>query len=100
MNSIRGLFLLGVPHVRANDDRDKLAAAMGRKVEKTREKVLSNDMMCRIQMSAMKFRRMALDSNFFVISAYSDSPKKRALYRVFSDSPTVTILLPNNSVRA
>ena len=89
-----------MPHVRANDDRDGLAAAMGRKVEKTREKVLSNDIMCRIRMSAMRFRTMALDSNFFVISAYGDSPKKRTLRTVFSDSPTVTISLPNISVRA
>lgn len=41
-------------------DLDGLAAAMGRKVEKIREKVLSNDIIYHIRMSAMKFKRMAV----------------------------------------
>ena len=72
---------------------------MGRKVEKIHEKV-SDETMYRIRMSAMKFKRMAtdLDSNFFVVSAYSDSPKKRTIRKLFSNSPTVTTFLPNISV--
>ncbi|KAM0798961.1 hypothetical protein BDR22DRAFT_347128 [Usnea florida] len=48
LHSIRGLFLIGVPHVGADDDLDGLAAAMGCKVEKIREKVLSDDIIYHI----------------------------------------------------
>ena len=78
---------------------DGLAAAMGCKVEKNREKVLSDDIIFRIYMSATKFKGMAmnLDSNFFIVSFYSDSPKKRTIRKVLSKSPTVTISLSNMS---
>ena len=99
MNSIRGLFLIGVPHVGADEHLDGLAAAMGRKVEKIREKVLSDDIIYHIRMSAMKCNRVAmdLDPNFFIVSVYGDSPKKRTIRKVFSRSPTVTISLSNIS---
>ena len=99
MNSIRGLFLIGVPYVGADDDLDGLAAAMGCKVEKIREKVLSDDIIHHIRMSATKFKTMAmnLDSNFFIVSFYSDSPEKRTIRKVFSKSPIVTISLSNMS---
>lgn len=81
----------------ADDDLDGLAAAMGRKAEKIREKVLSNDIMYRIRMSAKKFKSivMSLDSDFFVVSVYDGSPKKRTIRKVFSNSPTVIIFPPN-----
>ena len=83
-----------MPHVGADHDLDGLAAAMGRKVEKLRKKVLSDDVIYRLRMSAMKFKRMAmnLDSNLFVVSVYDDSPKKWTVRKVFSSSPTVTII--------
>ena len=72
---------------------------MGCKVEKIREKVLSDNMFYRIYMSAKQFKSMAmnLDSNFFTVSFYSDSLKKRTIRKVFSKSPTVTISLSNMS---
>lgn len=83
----------------ADDDIDGLAAAMGRKVEKIREKVLSNDIMYHIRMSAKKFKSIAmnLDSDFFVVSVYDGSPKKRTIRNVFSNSPTVIVSPPNIS---
>ena len=88
-----------MPHVGADDDLDGLAAAMGCKVEKISEKVLSDDIIYHIYMSATKFKRMAmdLDSNVFIVSFYGDSPKKRTIRKVFSKSPTVTISLSNMS---
>ena len=72
---------------------------MGRKVEKIREKVLSDDIIYHIRMSAMKCNRVAmdLDPNFFIVSVYGDSSKKRTIRKVFSKSPTVTISLSNIS---
>lgn len=81
------------------DELDGLAAAMGRKVEKIREKMLSNDIMYHIRMSAKNFKSivMNLDSDFFVVSFYDGSLKKRTIRKLFSNSSTVIIfhsLLP------
>ena len=83
----------------ADDDLDGLAAAMGRKVEKIREKVLSNDTIYYIRMSAKKFKSIAMnpDLTFFVVSVYDDSPKERTICKFFSSPPTVTISPPNIS---
>ena len=83
----------------ADDDLDGLAAAMGRKVDKIREKVLPNDIMYHIRMSAKKFKSIAmnLDSDFFVVSVYDGSPKKRIIRKVFSNPPTVIMPPPNIS---
>ena len=83
----------------ADDDLDGLAAAMGRKVEKIREKVLSTDTVYHIRMSAKKFKSIAMNpaSNFFVVSLYDGSPKERTIRKLFLNSPTVIISPPNIS---
>lgn len=88
-----------MPHIRADNDLNRLAAAIEYKVEKIREKVLSDDIIYYIRILAIKYNRVAidLDPNFFIVSVYGDLPKKRTIRKVFSKSPTITISLLNIS---
>ncbi len=100
MSTIRELFLIAVPHIETDDDRDKLAAALGVKLQNLREKVLPSETMPSIRLSAKKFKTVLRDyeRSLAVVSAYGTWSRKRTVGQWFLKSSVVsTVLIVNGS---
>jgi hypothetical protein len=92
LNAIRGLFLIGVPHVESTGDRDRLELALRPKVRAARENILSMDMISKIRLSAKRFATVLsrLGPDLFVVSAYGIVPTKGTFPHVFRKSTVVS----------
>lgn len=93
MNSIQGIFLVGVPHIESEEHRDRVAPGLQAKT--VREDVLPAKVISRICLSSRQFRQVVseLPAEFIVVSAYSTISPKAAFKKFFSRTPVVRIRL-------
>ncbi|KAF2732072.1 hypothetical protein EJ04DRAFT_554283 [Polyplosphaeria fusca] len=96
LDTIRGVFLVGVPHIEQGEHRDRVAPLL--RVKSVNDHILPQKIFSQIRRSSIGFKEVVSDLNpdFVVVSAYGSLFTKSSISSLFS---RVSSSLPEDFVR-